>query len=176
MSSPILPYHVQLILQYIAPPSELENPVPSHLLSRPLYQRHVFLEIEPSNAASYLCWKESVREKVIRLLESLPQKPADYTSQSIATAYTADEENTFAHVHILATGSDGLRLVFDWDSADASWKYHDAGLMPFPEGAYQTLQEDPTAAMTNLLQQISLQTSGYRFENGYLNSTTPSGQ
>lgn len=146
MPSPILPYHVQLILQYIAPPSELENPVPPHLLSRPLYQRHVFLEIEPSNAASYLCWKESVREKVISLLESLQQKSSDYSAHSIATAYTADKENIFAHVHIPATGTDGLRLVYDWDSADASWKYHDACLMPFPEGACQTLEEAMSAA------------------------------
>ncbi|KZV71326.1 hypothetical protein PENSPDRAFT_751878 [Peniophora sp. CONT] len=142
MPSPILPYHVQLILQYIAPPSELENPVPPHLLSRPLYQRHAFLEIEPSNAASYLCWKESAREKVIRLLESLPRKPAD----SIATSYSADEENTFAHVHIPATGPDGLRLVFDWNAGDASWRFHDAGLMPFPAGAYKTLEEAMSAA------------------------------
>lgn len=171
MPSPILPYHVQLILQYIAPPSELEHPVPSHLLSRPLYQRHVFLEIKPSNAASYLCWKESVRERVIHLLESLQQKPADYSSKTIATAYTADEENTFAHVHISTIGPDGLRLVFDWDAADASWKYHDAGLMPFPAGACETLEEAASAADESPDDPISPQSpDGGADDDSYWNS------
>ncbi|KAI0033141.1 hypothetical protein K488DRAFT_85149 [Vararia minispora EC-137] len=135
--SRILPYHVQLILQYIVPPSELENPIPSHLLSRTLLQRHVFLEIQPADP-SYLTWDAASRDRAVALLETV-HKPFDGLENHLDVAYLADGESTFAHVHLRCLGADGLRAIFEWEESDSSWRFHDIGLMPFPPTTHSTL-------------------------------------
>ncbi|KAI0067692.1 hypothetical protein BV25DRAFT_1819099 [Artomyces pyxidatus] len=138
--TPILPYAVNLILQYISPPSQLDTPLPPHLLSRSLLQRHIFLEIPPENSASYLSWASANRDRAIALLESLPKPLDDHKSSLFPVQYTCDGETTSAHVHINVSGEDGLRLVFQWDGQD-SWKYHDANLMPFPPDSHPSLSD-----------------------------------
>ncbi|TFK57274.1 hypothetical protein OE88DRAFT_1730661 [Heliocybe sulcata] len=152
MASPSsLPSHtVFLALQYIAPPSSITQPLPPHLLSRALLQRHHFLGIASDDAQEYLCWPSSlsdVRERVIALLEDLPRiepEDAHYDVQ-----YTSDEESTYAHAHIpsdIPSDGDGdLRLVFQWDGDE--WKYHDAALMPFPTNSRPDLELPPAASL-----------------------------
>ncbi|KAI0043197.1 hypothetical protein FA95DRAFT_1563546 [Auriscalpium vulgare] len=142
MPTPILPYSINLVLQYISPPSQLDAPVPPHLLSRPLLQRHLFLDISPEDSPSYLTWASPHRDRAIQLLESLPKPIDDHTSSCFPVRYTSDGEETYAHVHIDVTTDygDSLRLVFLWDG-ESTWAYHDAGLMPFPTNARPSLTE-----------------------------------
>jgi hypothetical protein len=139
---PISSYTVNLILQYISPPSQLARPIPPHLLSRPLLQRHALLEISPQDPSAYLSWPSSDSDRAIQHLESL-QMPLDELAPDFLVGYTVDPENAYAHVHVKPTGDNGLRLVFEWDGAE-SWKYHDSTLMPFPPGTRPFL-DDPAA-------------------------------
>jgi hypothetical protein len=136
---PISPYTINLILQYISPPSQLVNPIPSHLLSHSLRQRHILLEISPEDSSSYLSWPSSGRDRAIQHLEFLPM-PLDEMAPDLLVGYTVDPEHAYAHVHVKPTGDDGLRLVFEWDGQD-SWKYHDSNVMPFPPSTHLTLSD-----------------------------------
>ncbi|KAH9968936.1 hypothetical protein BC827DRAFT_1166633 [Russula dissimulans] len=136
---PISPYTINLILQYISPPSQLSAPLPSHLLSRSLLQRHALLEISPEDSSSYLCWPSSARDRAVQYLESL-RMPLDELAPDFLVGYALDPEHAYAHVHVKPTGDDGLRLVFEWDG-EAGWKYHDSNVMPFPPAACPTLDE-----------------------------------
>ncbi|EPQ60793.1 hypothetical protein GLOTRDRAFT_124543 [Gloeophyllum trabeum ATCC 11539] len=144
-----LPAHaVSLVLQYIAPPSGIAQPLPPHLLSRPLLQRHHFLAISPDDPKEYLSWPSSapdVRARALALLEDLPS--VDPEDALYPVQYTSDAESTYAHVHIPSllpsSGDDDLRLVFHWGGDE--WKYHDAALMPFPPNSSPDL-ESPVAA------------------------------
>jgi hypothetical protein len=174
--SPLLPYHVQLILQYIVPPSELEQPIPSHLLSRQLLQRHVFLEIQPTDSPSYLSRDPSSRDRAISLLESV-RKPFDDLESPLPVAYLADRETAFAHVHLRSLDAEGLRLVFEWDASDASWKYHDVGLMPFPVATRPTLDNSDTPSVSDEREvspddPVSPQSLSDDEDNSYWNSYT----
>lgn len=141
--TPILPYHIDLILQYISPPSQLDTPLPPHLVSRALLQRHHFLSLSPeSDCPTYLTWSEDNRDRTIALLEALP-KPIDDLLVDAPVRYVVDPESAYAHVEAFSIGDedeDGLRLVFQWDGND-SWKYHDANVMPFPPNGYASLEE-----------------------------------
>ncbi|KDQ63725.1 hypothetical protein JAAARDRAFT_75982 [Jaapia argillacea MUCL 33604] len=167
MSTPIQPHTIQLILQYIAPPSLLTcQPLPPHLISKPLLQRHHFLQLSPQpdddsedteNASAkriqeYLSWPSSSHPSTIAILESLPLLSNDDGEQisEWPVRYTSDSEYTYAHVHVhvdVAPSSfafpssfhEAVRLVFQWDDRDSSWKYHDLALMPFPPGAQASL-------------------------------------
>lgn len=139
---PISLYTINLILQYISPPSQLARPIPSHLLSRPLLRRHALLDISPQDPSAYLSWPSSDSDRAIQHLESL-QMPLDELAPDFLVGYTVDLENSYAHVHVKPTGDNGLRLVFEWDGEE-SWKYHDSTLMPFPPGTHPFL-EDPAA-------------------------------
>jgi hypothetical protein len=141
---PISPHTINLILQYIAPPSQLARPIPPHLLSRSLLQRHIFLEISPEDSSSYLSWPSPGRDRAIQLLESLPM-PLDELSPDFLVGYAVDPEHAYAHVHVNSTGDDGLRLLFEWDGQE-SWKYHDSNVMPFPAGTRPSLGDIPTSA------------------------------
>ncbi|KAI0257525.1 hypothetical protein BJV78DRAFT_1383712 [Lactifluus subvellereus] len=143
---PISLYTINLVLQYISPPSQLANPIPSNLLSHSLLQRHVLLEISPADSSSYLSWPSSGRERAIQHLESL-QMPLDELASDFLAGYTADSEHVYAHVHVKPTGDDGLRLVFEWDGQD-SWKYHDSNVMPFPPGTRPSLSDAIAATTT----------------------------
>lgn len=138
--TPITPDTVHLVLQYISPPSQLLQPLPPYLLSKPLLQRHHFLGISPEDPHEYLCWPSSFTTslKAIHLLESLPRPLDDDEPLPYPVQYTADDEHTHAHVHITTIGDDSLRLVFQWDELDG-WKFHDANLMPFPPGSASSL-------------------------------------
>ncbi|KZT30409.1 hypothetical protein NEOLEDRAFT_1165905 [Neolentinus lepideus HHB14362 ss-1] len=143
------PHTISFVLQYIAPPSTIARPLPRHLLSRALLQRHHFLGISFDDAQEYLCWPSSsdVRARAIALLEDLPRvdpEDAMYTVQ-----YTSDAESTYAHAHVPSVvpsdGSEDLRLVFHWDGDE--WKYHDATLMPFPPTSHPDIESPPAVSL-----------------------------
>ncbi|KAH9937662.1 uncharacterized protein B0H18DRAFT_1081778 [Fomitopsis serialis] len=136
--TPIQPGLVHLILQYIAPPSQLNQPIPPHLISKSLLQRHHFLQISLDDPKEYLCWPTS-QGRAIDLLEDLPRQLDDEPA-SYPVHYTSDAEQAYAHVELPSTGSDKARMVFEWDEADG-WKYHDLALMPFPPGSRAAPQQ-----------------------------------
>ncbi|KAK0208333.1 hypothetical protein DFS33DRAFT_1379864 [Desarmillaria ectypa] len=126
------PATVANFLRYLIPPVQL----PPHLISTPLLQRHHFLQINPQeNLADYLTWPSPDQPRILDLLSSLPD---DALASDLSICYTGDQESTYAHAHIL---SSLVRLIFQWDYNDASWKYHNAGLMPFPQSSSQRLGE-----------------------------------
>ncbi|KZT74652.1 hypothetical protein DAEQUDRAFT_659485 [Daedalea quercina L-15889] len=150
--TPIQPGFVHLILQYIAPPSQLTQPIPPHLLSKSLLQRHHFLQITPDNPHEYLCWPTS-GGRAIELLEDLPQ-PLDDEPVPYPVQYTSDAEQAYAHVGLPIVDTDGARMVFEWDEADG-WKYHDLAMMPFPPGSRATLQELTTKETGHVQRAVS---------------------
>lgn len=141
--SPISPNSVHILLQYIHPPSQLDQPLPPFLLSKPLLQRHHFLQIPPEEPAEYLCWPADTSSRAIELLEGLPAQ-LDDVPHTYPVRYTSDDEYTYAHVGLSPVGKDAVRLVFQWDELDG-WKYHDAKLMPFPPGSEASLQDALTS-------------------------------
>ncbi|KIK43535.1 hypothetical protein CY34DRAFT_23487 [Suillus luteus UH-Slu-Lm8-n1] len=139
---PIQSHTVHLVLQYISPPSELTQPLPPHLLSKSLLQRHHFLQISPDNPVEYLCWPAPQNARAIELL-NIFSSPGDQPDQYYVR-YTSDSEHTYAHVQVV-THEQGVRLLFEWDDEDG-WKYHDSQLMPFPSTSRSALQTPTTAA------------------------------
>lgn len=139
---PIQSHTIHLVLQYISPPSELTQPLPPHLLSRSLLQRHHFLQISPNNPLEYLCWPAAQSARVIELL-NIFSSPGDQPGQYYVR-YTSDPEHTYAHVQVV-THEQGVRLLFEWDDEDG-WKYHDSQLMPFPYTSRSALHPPTTAA------------------------------
>ncbi|KAH7931002.1 hypothetical protein BV22DRAFT_1053633 [Leucogyrophana mollusca] len=135
-----LPAHtVNIVLQYISPPSQLAQPLPPHLVSKPLLQRHHYLQIFPSVPQEYLCWPAPHSARAIELLESCNGQPVDDQADAYPTRYTFDGEYVYAHVHI-SSDREGVRMLFQWDEADG-WKYHDLQLMPFPVPSYSSIEE-----------------------------------
>ncbi|RDB29473.1 hypothetical protein Hypma_015493 [Hypsizygus marmoreus] len=137
--SPLSRASISLILELIVPPSLL-TPLPPHLLSSALRQRHHFLHISSDDPADYLVWPAPdppAQKKIIDLLESFqkPEEPHDYIIR-----YTSDSESTFAHVAISSRDPPGLRLVFQWNQPDG-WAYHNLALMPFPPNTFESLQD-----------------------------------
>jgi hypothetical protein len=132
MTIPHLPQHtVSLILSYISLPSHLSQPLPPHLISNSLLQRHHFLALSPQHPESYLCWPSQHSHRAIQLLESLSKQIcADEPLIPCNVAYTADDE--YAYAHVLLTSQ--LRIVFQFDGVD-TWKYHDVTLMPLQQGS-----------------------------------------
>ncbi|KAI0274670.1 hypothetical protein BC834DRAFT_849161 [Gloeopeniophorella convolvens] len=120
-------------------PLTASEPPSAHLISTPLRQRHVLLEISPTDHVSYLCWPSPNRDRAIHLLENLTM-PLDELTSDVLVGYAVDPERTYAHVHVKSTGDDGLRLVFEWDDQE-NWKYHDANVMPFPHGTHSSLDD-----------------------------------
>lgn len=134
-STPIQPHTVEIILQYITP--ENLQTLPSHLISKPLLQRHHFLQITPENPKEYLCWPSNSQEDVIQLLES---RHTDDSPSAYQSRYTFDGDFIYAHVSV-SPDDRGVRLVFLWDSSDESWRFHDLNIMPFPIDAKSVPQE-----------------------------------
>ncbi|KZP31265.1 hypothetical protein FIBSPDRAFT_1037716 [Athelia psychrophila] len=147
---PISPLALNVILQYILPPSQLSEPLPKHLTSTPLLQRHHFLNISPSDPLEYLCWPSENRARALELLEDLStHKIEDDAAKERDIQYTSDVEHTYAHVN----PAKDLRLVFQWDGqGEDGWKYHDTTIMPFPPGSI--------ASLPDALAQASAQSSG----------------
>ena len=154
---PPIPFHtISLLLQYLSP---LDNPIPSHLLSTPLRQRHHFLALDPQDdPLQYLTWpsNNSHSSKLYSLLAGLPSPEDIDPLTAHSTRYTFDGDTYFAHVHIDSPtyslsyshyddqSTDGPRFIFRWEpdqvpdgSQDdgAGWKYHDLQTMPFPSDA-----------------------------------------
>ncbi|KIJ68419.1 hypothetical protein HYDPIDRAFT_173149 [Hydnomerulius pinastri MD-312] len=136
---PIQSHTVKLILQYISPPSQLSEPLPPHLISTALRQRHHYLQISPTDPTEYLCWPTFSKTRAIELLESLIDVSDEDQPDGYPTRYTSDLESTFAHVQV-STSGEGLRMLFQWDELDG-WKYHDLQLMPFPASSFPTLEQ-----------------------------------
>lgn len=134
---PIQSHTVHLVLQYISPPSLLTEPLPPHLLSRSLLQRHHFLQISPDNPLEYLCWPSPQSARAIELLNNAFTSPSDQPKH-YHVRYTSDSEHTYAHVQVVLY-DEGVRMLFEWDDEDG-WKYHDSQLMPFPSTSRSVLE------------------------------------
>lgn len=163
MPTPIQPGLVHLILQYIAPPSQLTQPIPPHFLSKSLLRRHHFLQITPDDPQEYLCWPNS-RGRAVELLENFPRRPDD-EPVSYPVQYTSDAEETLAHVCLPVSGGEGVRLVFEWDDADG-WKYHDLAMMPFPSNSSTSLEQAPTKETAYIAPSVQSVTAAYEHNDG----------
>ncbi|TFK41129.1 hypothetical protein BDQ12DRAFT_720836 [Crucibulum laeve] len=139
--SPISPTTISLVLQYISPPSSLTDPVPPHLLSKPLLRRHHFLALSPDHPATYLSWPSPDQQRAIDLLEALPDRSRDPSHPSFfPISYSADPECVYAHVRITPDSPDSLCLIFLWDNIDG-WQYHNLSLTPFPPNSHTSIQD-----------------------------------
>ena len=140
--SPLPPNILHILLQYISPPSELTQPIPPHLLSKPLLQRHHFLSITPDTPDDYLCWSPSPEKKAraLELLESRPRPVDDDQPTAYPVQYSFDGEDFFAHVDLSCGTGDGPRIVLQWDE-HGDWRYHNVDLMPFPPGSRPLLED-----------------------------------
>lgn len=171
VSTHIQPFAVDLILQYISPPSNLE-PIPSHLISKSLLQRHHFLDISTKNPSNYLSWPSNNHSEPVELLESQStnQDPSSYQFR-----YTFDGDFTYAHVGITPDHNRGVRLVFQWDVSTETWRFHDLNVMPFPIDAKPSPQEasNPTQTKFNgtpLIVSLDSPTSERGDDDSYWNS------
>ncbi|KAH9486907.1 hypothetical protein JR316_0000973 [Psilocybe cubensis] len=133
--TPISPSTVHVILDYLSP---LSVPIPPHLLSRLLLQRHHFLNLAPDNPEEYLAWPSEHRSHAIHLLQTTPFPAHD---NPLPVHYLPDPENIQAHVRI----TPDLRLVFLWDK-DHGWQYHNLALMPFPPNSYSSFNDSLLAS------------------------------
>ena len=140
IAPPPLPAHaVTLLLSYLSP---LDRPLPPHLLSTPLRQRHIFLGFghdldSADDAATYLSWPvksvsddsvEASQRALADLIAALPS-PENFDPLSVyPTKYTYDGEAIYAHACVpvqsfsrsLSSSEDsrGLRLVFRWEAGE----------------------------------------------------------
>ncbi|KAI5124656.1 hypothetical protein M0805_004264 [Coniferiporia weirii] len=160
---PALPAHVvTLLLTYL---SSLDRPLPTHLLSAPLRQRHHFLGLAdaldtPQDVAAYLSWPSASISKynarrIVDLLGALPSPDNFDPLVAYPSKYSYDGDAMYAHARVSVHGvnfnsADELRLVFRWEPEDGEhalnsdgWKYHDMKLMPFPPGALDVPQFAP---------------------------------
>ncbi|KAF8745547.1 hypothetical protein AX14_006870 [Amanita brunnescens Koide BX004] len=129
---------VRLVLVYIGQ----SLPLPPHLLSKPLLQRHYFLQITPDDYIAYLAWPGSEPELLADVLSGLSLPPDDHAVYTIA--YSSDQEITLAHVPVVsadAAYNSLIRLVFMWDNVDATWKYHNLAPMPFPQDSVPSVDQ-----------------------------------
>ena len=133
MTSPLSPASVHLVLDYICP---LSVPLPPHIISIPLRQRHHFLALSPENPVDYLTWPSPDQSHAVNLLQSLPLSSHDLL---FPVQYTVDPENIFAHTRITSD----IRLVFLWNDIEG-WQYHNVTLMPFPPNSYPSLDDAMT--------------------------------
>ena len=129
----IPPYLVHTVFQYILPPS---LPLPPHLLSRNLAERHHFLSISASDTEEYLCWPSEDASKAVDALEhGQHESEAEYHVR-----YTAPDLETLL-AHVQPNDRSQVQIVFSWDDETRTWKYHDTRLMPFPKTSFVSLEE-----------------------------------
>jgi len=131
------PRHVlELTLQYLLP---LNLPLPPHIISPPLLQRHHFLSIQPSDAAAYLLWPKndgSSSDDTIGALDEIQLEDVNF--EHIEALFTADADAVKAHVKL---GGD-LQVIFLHSPdtvGNVEWKYHDIARLPFPKKAFHNL-------------------------------------
>lgn len=136
---------VARVLYYICPPSALQ-PLPIHLLSVPLLQRHHFLAISAHDPVAYLTWPgDSNSESVLALLEDI--RPEDWppAGLNVHIRYAADPDAVYAHVRFNSIPAfhpdtqSSVRLIFLWDQPSNSWRYHNCVLGDFPKHTYSDL-------------------------------------
>lgn len=127
-------HDVDYILQFISPPSQLQA-IPISGLSRAMMQRHHFLNISTDTPYEYLSWPSNDDGKAGREAIDLLERYCTYAHHHpYKAAYTSDGDYTYGHVALSCSElSQDIRLVFQWDFATGSWKYHDLKTMPFPE-------------------------------------------
>ncbi|KZT57389.1 hypothetical protein CALCODRAFT_555359 [Calocera cornea HHB12733] len=148
-----LPEHtVQLTLQYLLPPVP---PLPPHLLSNPLRQRHLLLH---TSDGSYFCWPSSCAspDRLLSLLESLSSSDLP-PSRISKPAYALPDEHT-----LLACVDIGglVRLVWRWECDRHEWGYHDAMLLPAPIGTPVFPHADVKEALYSLPRNTFLERFG----------------
>lgn len=130
---------IRLVLLYISQ----ALPLPPHILSKSLLQRHYFLNISPDDYVAYLAWPDSSPELLAEALIGL-SSPLDDQDPLYTITYTSDKETALAHVSVASTvpaSNSLIRLVFLWDNDDATWKYHNLGLMPFPQDSVPSVDQ-----------------------------------
>lgn len=122
---------VATVLNYICP---LNAPLPPHLLSKPLLQRHHFMHLTPDNPLHYLAWPPH-DDDLLNHLDILEH------ASSFSVRYSADNEHMIAHARVTPQSSHhpGIRLVFIWDAEQSSWQYHNLAPMPFPKDSHSAL-------------------------------------
>ena len=92
---------IELILRHLSPLPT--TPIPPHLLSQELLQRHHFLSLDPaSDALGYLSWPSADAEQISTLLQSLS---LDDLPPAFSVRYSSDHQATFAHVRITTDAS-----------------------------------------------------------------------
>lgn len=129
---------IDLILYYILKPFNL--PIPPHLISKSLLQRHHYLEISPyDEPEKYLSWKAP--PGLIATLESIQVSDE---AINLAIRYLHDGEVLYGYASV-----DIFRLVLVWDDDDLAWKYHDIASMPFPLSSCLSPQEALTTHLEN---------------------------
>jgi hypothetical protein len=133
-ATPIPPHVVHTIFQYVLPPS---LPLPLHLLSKRLTERHHFLSITPTDTTRYLCWPSSDAADVTEALARGVSDPLTSEPEHEVRYTAPDEETVLAHVR--PDLQSPLQIVFTWDTETASWRYHDARMLPFPEASLPSL-------------------------------------
>ncbi|CAE6506791.1 unnamed protein product [Rhizoctonia solani] len=136
--TPIASHTISLTLQYLLPPSEL----PTHLISRPLLQRHNFLSISPLDTAAYLCWPHpnAGPEKSVAALEHLATQDHEQLVKTAEIRY--QPQASFADaVQARVWLGNTVQLVFIWeeDQDGAGWRYFDADHRPLPPNCSSTL-------------------------------------
>ena len=129
--SPLSPATVHIVLYHVCP---LSDPLPPHVISTPLRQRHHFLALSPDSPVDYLAWPSPNQSHAVNLLQSLPLPSHDLL---FPVQYSADPENIFAYVRITTD----IRLVFLWNIIEDGWQYHNVALMPFPPNSYASLAD-----------------------------------
>jgi len=148
---------IRLVLLYIFQ----ALPLPPHLLSKSLLQRHHFLNISPDDYVAYLAWPGSSPELLAEALIGL-SSPTDDQDALYTIAYTSDKETTLAHVSVASidpASNSLIRLVFIWDNDDATWKYHNLGLMPFPQDSVPSV--DQAMSQTTSFDQSEMDAGSY---------------
>ncbi|CAE6490628.1 unnamed protein product [Rhizoctonia solani] len=136
--TPLASHTVSLTLQYLLPPSEL----PTHLISRPLLQRHHFLGISPSDTAAYLCWSHpnADPEKSVAALEYLATQDHEWLVRTAEIRYQPQASPSDAAQARVWLGNT-VQLVFIWeeDQDGAGWRYFDTDHRPLPLNCSATL-------------------------------------
>lgn len=163
IAEPITSLTINIILQYILPPSQLSQTLPTHLASVSLIKRHHFMNISPYDPLEYLCWPSPNRERAIELLEELStHRNDDEGAVEHDVRYTSDVDYTYAHVRL----EQDLRVIFQWDGEEG-WKYHDTNIMPFPPGSQPSLHDVLAEAVTKATEgQGSRPSSLHRYSLG----------
>ncbi|KAF8516194.1 hypothetical protein BU17DRAFT_93023 [Hysterangium stoloniferum] len=132
----IPPHVVHTVFQYILPPN---LPLPQHLLSKPLSQRHHFLSISHIDPAAYLCWPSSDNTEIVNVLQGTTTDALTWEPQH-EVRYTIPDQDT-ALAHVRPNPQSPLQVLFAWDTQSETWRYHDIQMLPFPVAANLSLDQ-----------------------------------